>query len=315
MDEDDKDPGEVIETTVAAADEAAAAEEAAEEAAFMEEYQVETAADSPNLVAPPSKPEDPKPADVEQEPAPDPLGEAAAEPPTGGEPAATEPDRFSEFEDRMSKRMRNVEGSFGGLKSELIQGLKNEIQAAVAARDETKATGGSAPTTAAITAAAGSSEKLEALKGEFPEWSDALDEQVGAMEVRLNERFDPEGIQKGVAESLSVQVGDALTNSTARLRQVLQVDMRHPGWEEDINTTDFQDWKSAQPDSVQALADSTLARDAISLLDKYKGAKKTAADKTAAKSRLAAAVAPTRGGTAAQAGPSEEDDFVSEYNA
>lgn len=289
-----------------------ASEEAAEEAAFMAEYVAEIEADSPNLVAAAPKTGDPEPK-AEEEPAPPAPTEEAAANPLEGAPTAT-PDRFTEFEDRMTKRMRNIEGTFGGFKSEIMNAL--------AARDETKATGAEAPTAAAITAAAGSSEKLEALKGEFPEWSDALDEQVGAMEARLVDRFNPEGIQKGVADGLTTQMNEALGNSATRLRQVLRVDLAHPDWEDTINTPGFKDWMPTQTEEIQALANSPMARDAIKLLDMYSDTTKTADKKAeaedkkaAAQARLAAAVTPTRGGTVAQGGPTEEDDFIAAFNA
>lgn len=51
---------------------------------------------------------------------------------------------------------------------------------------------------------------------------------------------------------------------------IMKVERAHPGWEKTIATPKFNSWREAQPTSVQRLADSPNADDAILMLDLYK---------------------------------------------
>ena len=278
-------------------EEAAQAAEAEEERAFQEEYESEIEADSSNLIA----------NKEEQTPQEEPEQAAAEEP--AAEPE--EPDRFTQLEEKLSQRMRNLEGHFGGLKSQL--------QAAMEARQETKDQGGNAPTKTEIKEASKSSEKLDQLREDFPEWADALDEQFGNFNSQIAETYSPDKIQESMSEMMNTTLG----NSISRLRQIIQIDMKYPGWEETINTDGFKDWKDSQSEEIQALADSHLAKDAIAMLDAYhqtlekeNQAPTNGAGNERNKQRLADSVAPTRGAGSRQVNlPSDEEDFIAAFNS
>lgn len=51
------------------------------------------------------------------------------------------------------------------------------------------------------------------------------------------------------------------------------LDRVHPGWQQLVKSKEFNDWYHAQPLSVQALADSPYAKDAIRMLDLYKASR------------------------------------------
>lgn len=49
-----------------------------------------------------------------------------------------------------------------------------------------------------------------------------------------------------------------------------KLERTHPGWRALVNTKKFATWTAKQPQSVQRLADSSHAEDAILMLDLYK---------------------------------------------
>lgn len=271
---------------------------------FEREFEAEEEVDPSNLVAsvPAEKPE-PK-IDSEGQPIPDEEIKEEDQP----------LDQFQELENRLASRMRKIEGHFGGLKSQMQEALKSALDS----RDETISAGGDAPTKKEIKDTAGSRQKLEALKAEYPEWgiTEAIDEQVGGLESRLNDKFNPDKIQGDLSERME----SAITNSTVRLREVLRVDMAHPGWETTVSSDEFQYWKDSQGEDIQVLADSQSSIDAIKMLNAYeahRNPKPAAEDKEADRRqrRLEGAVAPTTARVpAAKRGPTEEEDFLAGFN-
>lgn len=278
---------------------------AAEEAAFEAEFQAEDEEDpTPPKVARPEQ------ADLEA-PAPDDQGTTGEE----GAAAATEEtgetgvepqedDKFQELENRLSTRMRNIEGHFGGLKS--------QITAALEARQETQASGGEAPTQRAIQEASKSSAKLDALKADFPEWGEALDEQFADLEERVTAKVGNTG---ELETNLTQRLDQAVEMSGTRLREIIRVDAAYPDWEDTIETDKFSGWKAGQSQEVQDLADSPRAADAIKMLRMYDEYLERTAKKQAQTQRLEEAVMPTRGGTSQRAvGTTDEEDFLAAFN-
>jgi hypothetical protein len=77
-----------------------------------------------------------------------------------------------------------------------------------------------------------------------------------------------------------------------------RVDGRYENWREDIKTKEFSDWYVVQPREVRDLANSTSAKDAISMLDRYYAAKeKTAAEIKSLRGQRLAVAATTRPGS------------------
>lgn len=226
----------------------------------------------------------------------------------GDEPVVEPLSELQELENRLATRMRNVEGHIGGLKSQLqraFEAKKEGVQDTVA------------PTNAQIQDAAGrkgSTEKLDALRTEFPEWADALTELEENLAAPQAASTAPQG------ETFTrEEVANLVTAEQNRLREIFKVDTAHPGWEETRNTPEFAHWRDSQPETVQVLADSSVAADAIKMLDLYKEATKPAAPanpetKEKSKERLKRSVVPqTTGAAPVQHVPTEEEDFLAAF--
>ncbi len=268
-------------------------------------------------VDPDPKPaEEPAPADADPAPKADEEEEGDEPTPeetTPGDPPEedTDPDEdgetppwmkhLQEMENRISSRMRNVEGHIGGLKSQMMQ-----------AKQEATAEGDSTPTAAQIkdaTGRKGSTEKLDALRTEFPEWAEALDEL--AENYGPTETVAPDTFTK---QEVATLVQDAVKQG----RELAKVDAAHPGWEELRYTPEFTHWRESQPEETQKLADSSKAADAIKMFDLYKEATTPAAPANKGKSeeRLKRSVAPqTTGAAPVQHVPTEEEDFLAGFNS
>lgn len=199
---------------------------------------------------------------------------------------AQEPDPFAELEDRLSKRMRNIEGHFGGLKSELMKAMQQQQPAQAPEGGYPQATG----------------EKIQALRDDFPEWSAALDEAIAITQQQMNQHYNPQEFQQAFAAHMDHYV--------QKTREIARVDAAHPGWEDTVKSQHFDVWASKQPAEMQALIQSPRAADAIKMLDAYQAFNgKTNRNR----SRLEGAVTPTAGrsrtGRGASRYQSEQEDF------
>lgn len=225
-----------------------------------------------------------------------------------------EMDRFQELENRISSRMRKIEGHFGGLKSQL--------QAALEARNDTKEDGGEAPTKKQIKAASRSTEKLNALKETFPEWGEALEEQVDSLEQEFSSKLDSNDVP-GMIES-------SVSQMAQEMHERIKVYAAYPRWETIYNSEEFTKWKEVQPEDIQVLEDSPYGDDAVKMLDAYhehiEREKKSESEKqheedkkevqTKKRQRLASAVQPTKGKVApASREMTEEEAFLAAVNS
>ena len=120
-----------------------------------------------------------------------------------------------------------------------------------------------APSKAAI-AAATTPEKWNTLKGEFPEWGEAIESFV---ESRLTNV--PQG-QPGITEE---QIDAKLKSLPANNQSGLDIDTLKdivesiiPGWEQKVNAPTYAPWIATQPPEVQALGASTKVSDAVKLV-------------------------------------------------
>lgn len=194
--------------------------------------------------------------------------------------------------DKISDRIRNIEGHIGGLAS--------QVKSFVTASKVVAKSGVETPTEAQIEKAAESSEKWKAIKEDYPDWAEALEERLAqekpAAPVGLDE------IQKKVDESVG-SINNSLRTELRRANETI-VEIKHPDWRKDVNTGEFKAWFNKQPAEMQALAGSENAVDAIRLLDVYKSsAKKSKQDK---EQRLRSAVTPQ--GTASKPNTLNDDD-------
>lgn len=216
--------------------------------------------------------------------APAPAEQADA--PKGGEAAPTGDqallDKIAGLETMLSQvtqRLRNAEGHIGGLGSQ----LKQQIQAA----QQLTAKGGDAPTAGEIRAAQASPEAMARLKSDYPEFAEAmesaLNERLSSLEQRLSQQQQPQ--QSGVTP-----------DEIQRLRSELSVEVRHPGWQDRVRTTEFIGWLQRQPREVQLLAASESPQDAIRLLDLHDDAMKSGSSQRTQRLNSAAAIPSGRSG-------------------
>lgn len=191
---------------------------------------------------------------------------------------------------QVTQRLRNAEGHIGGLGSQLKQ--QQQVAAQVAAK------GGEAPTAGEIRAAQSNPEAMSRLKADYPEFADAmesaLNERLGALEQQLKQTQQP------------VQQQGVSPDEIQRLRSEMAVEVRHPGWQDRVQTPEFVGWLQRQPPEVQMLAASESPRDAVRLLDLHSDAMKTVSSQRTQRLSAAAAIPSGRSGGNVRAKPVED---------
>ena len=217
-----------------------------------------------------------------QEPAPEPPPEEAPPP----EEPAVDPliERLTKLEQSNAQLLQHVktaEGRVSAMQRELE--LSRQAQKAVS----------DAPSQQQIAVAAKNPEKWESLKTDFPEWGEAMEEFVTA---KLSGFSAPAAVD--VDALVAQKLGEAKAE-TVRLLEESRIEAKYEDWRDIVNTSDFTAWYSAQPPEIQRLAESTKARDALEMLDKFHAAKaKPAAGiRQEREQRLAAAVTTRPGQT------------------
>lgn len=232
-------------------------------------------------------PETEKPEAEATDPAPADNHKAdAADAKRGGEEAAPAGDqvlldRIAGLETLLSQvtqRLRNAEGHIGGLGSQ----LKQQLQTA----QQVTAKGGDAPTAGEIRAAQASPEAMARLKADYPEFAEAmesaLNERLGALEQKIAQQPAP--------------TSAVTPDDIAKLRAEMAVEVRHPGWQSRVQTTEFMGWLQRQPREVQMLAASESPQDAIRLLDLHEDAVKSSSSQRTQRLSSAAAIPSGRSG-------------------
>ena len=246
----------------------------------------------------------PIPVDDQDYPAEDSNTQAAAPADKADAPAVEEVlspreqalmDRLAGLENTLnqtSQRLRNAEGHIGGLNNQLKQTLQTAQQVT--------AQGGDAPTAKEIRAAQDDPAAMKALLKDYPELGTAmkavLDESMSEMERRFQTQQQPAAQQQ---QGVSPQ-------DLALMRSQIQVEVRHPGWQERVQTNEFQGWLNRQPREVQMLAASESPQDAVRLLDIHAEATKSTAAQRTQRLNSAAAIPSGRSGSNARIKPIEE---------
>lgn len=194
---------------------------------------------------------------------PEPVAAEPAVPEVPADPYAGLPDAVREkliSIDKMADRMRNLEGSIGGLNSG-----QRQIRDMLAASQQAARHVAEAPTQSAVKAALVTPEKWSALKADFPEWSDAVESYVESRVAGSKQpAFDPAEIDRRVEARLA---GAAPALRREMAKDVLE--SQFEGWENTVRTPEFSAWLGQQPDSVRALAASDKVSDAAKLLRGY----------------------------------------------
>lgn len=193
---------------------------------------------------------------------------------------------------QVTQRLRNAEGHIGGLGSQ----LKQQLQTA----QQVTAKGGDAPSASEIREAQSSPAKMDALKKDYPEFAEAmesaLNERLAALEQQLKQVQQP-------AQPQQPGVGQA---EIARLRAEMAVEVRHPGWQDRVQTPEFVGWLQRQPREVQLLAASDSPQDAVRLLDLHADATKAATSQRTQRLSAAAAIPSGRSGGNVRSKPVED---------
>lgn len=232
--------------------------------------------------------QDPTPF-VEPEPTPAPV---ADEDPFASLPDAVkaklaEIDAIKDANAQLLHHVRSAEGRVAAMQREFEQARAAQQQVAP----------NEAPSQQAIARAAANPEKWEQLKSDFPEWAEAMEGYVGAQLASLQ---TPQGLKPEEVAIFVRQQVEASKAEMGRLLEEAKIEGKYEDWRDIVNTSDFAAWYTVQKPEVKALAESNNARDAIKMLDMFSEAKARPAEAIRQErgARLAAAAAPTRGGSA-----------------
>ena len=213
----------------------------------------------------------------------------------------------SAIEQKLSGRLRNLEGNFGG--------IKQKLDMMATAQAATKQSGSEAPTSQQIKEASTDGEKMQALREDFPEFADALDE------LRSQESSHAKAL-KGETEALQgkLSAAERYVRSTAtelqKLQQIRYLDKAHPDWEDVIQTEEYTNWLYNQPPHVIDAANNSLnARDAIEVLNAFKKTLAPKEQKQKSTTRLEDAITPTSGGHTRPSRKTENEEFEAAFKA
>jgi hypothetical protein len=194
-------------------------------------------------------------------------------------------DQLAQSNAQLLQHVRSAEGRVAAMQRELQ--VAKVAQQSIAPQD--------APTQTQINSASKTPEKWEQLRADFPEWAGAMEEYVAAKLGSVQPQgpsLDP----RAVAEFTFQQVTQAKAEM-ARLLEEARVEGKYEDWKQQVNTTEFAQWFSAQPSEIQALASSSAARDAIRMLDLFHQSKtRTATEIKQERGARLAAAATTRPG-------------------
>lgn len=180
---------------------------------------------------------------------------------------------------QVTNRLRNAEGHIGGLGSQ----MKQQLQMA----QQVSSKGGEAPSAVEIREAQSNPRAMESLKRDYPEFAEA-------MEAALNEQL--QAIKASMPQAQQQQPG-VTAEEMARMRSEMAVEIRHPGWQDRVRTSEFMGWMQRQPREVQMLAASDSPQDAVRLLDLHNEAMKSVSTQRTQRLSSAAAIPSGRSGS------------------
>jgi hypothetical protein len=170
------------------------------------------------------------------------------------DPMAELMERFSNIEGQL----RKVNGHIGGL-TQSQQQLREQVLNA--AKQATANAGKEAPTNAQAKAALADPEKWAALKAEWPEWGEAV-EEVLAARIPQAPAFDPTEFDRKLDERVAAETAKVREEAVnAHLDTIVDGD-----WRATVKSEEFGKWMAAQPDEVKALGDSPSLADASKMI-------------------------------------------------
>lgn len=266
--------------------------------AIWDEVEAERAAEltgSPAAVVAAEEPQQTEEVVIETttaDPAPAEAVVVGSEPPKSGPPESALPAdvlaklaRIEALEAQVHQQNRDFGAAIGR-----VAAMQREFEAAKKAAPSP----GAGPTQAEIAEASKSPEKWEAMKSDFPDWSEAIELKVEQMVSSRLSGLKPTDSNPVDAPNIDEIVEQRLQRERqelAREREELRVEIRHPEWKTTIQTPEFAAWLNAQEMVVKDLAASPQASDAIKLLNEYakSAAKPVTEVKQERSTRLAAA--------------------------
>lgn len=267
---------------------------------------------------PPAKPEPKEPeAKTEEAPAkeeakPQGQAEAKADDPFAGVKAELESMRTKlGVVDQLDHRFKSFEGR--------IHKIGSAVEALAAAK-AAASTVAEAPSQAQMKEAIADPVKWKQAKEDFPDWAEAVEERLAQERAALPQpqTVDVNGIKTQITSDVAPLIEAAKAQARDEARVLALVDAKHEGWEETIQTPEFEAWFQKQAPDVQALARSPKARDAIRMLDAYAEDKKKADAERLKKEqqaeRLARATTP-KGVPAQPSTLNDADAFESGYKS
>lgn len=159
-----------------------------------------------------------------------------------------------------------------------------------------------------------SDAEWENLKQDFPEIAKGIEQQLGAMQSRYEQRISQ------LEQQLSPIQAQAEQQAYRAQAQALEA--QHPDWREVVQTPDFHAWLREQPPAVQQLTNSEEAADAAFLLQSYKLSQGQAAPQAnqglqqrRQRQLQSARTVPNRGGRQRSAIPDDDEDALFDYFA
>ena len=204
---------------------------------------------------------------------------------------------------KVPDRLRNIEGHIGGLTSQL--------KTALSAKAAVEQSGAAAPSQAQI-AQAKTSEKWTQLKEDYPDWAEAMDERLAALPAQAP--VDVESLKAKIRSEIEQETGKSLQGVEERAVELAVLRIKDPDWKKKVASPEFAAWHAKQAPEVQALARSTNADDALTMIAKFdaatKAAKKAADIQKDKTQRLQAATTPQ--GVGAQPLPTQDENAALE---
>ena len=168
-----------------------------------------------------------------------------------------------------------------------VSALQSKLDSGAAAARTVK----DAPSQAQQDAAAEDPEEWKQLMEDFPEWGVAFKKKIDADIARITRSLEARAAEG--APAAQGNVAEIVQQEVAK-REFARVDRLHPGWRDTVKTPAFEAWFKTQPQNVQALAESDVSDDAISMLNLFReSATSKATDITARRNAVQSAAAVT----------------------
>jgi hypothetical protein len=217
--------------------------------------------------------------------------------------------------DSITKTLGDLAGSFGKIDQRFksFEGRIHKVDEKVAAIvDAGKAAVAAAPAADKAAVASKVDDQLKQVGVDLPDVAELV--KAARDELRADMKpVDVAAIEAKFEKAVTERVAEVQAQTkveVAAARVLAAIDLKHDGWEETINTPEFETWYVKQAPEVQALSASPKAAAAIQMLDLFKAdqakAKQAKEEKEANDAKLARAIAPK--GVVGTPAPTQTED-------